>query len=264
MHKPKYAIITSKQDPAGRNIRSNLLQLEIPENVILYETEKEIVRHENIDHEPELKDSDLFIFASKHQSKSGIPSFSVHPIGNFGSADLGGKKQELCISMPGFMKQAFLLMKERAPLEYDVIYEATHHGPYLEKPSMFIEIGANEEEWNNKESGAIMAEIILETISKGSIESSRSVPALCIGGQHTCTNFLKIIQNSKYSLAHCCPKYALNDLDDKMLSQCIKKSNEKIKIALIDWKGLGEHKERIIKLLDDNNIEYLRTDKVMK
>ncbi len=262
MHKThRYAIITSSLDPAGRNMRENLLKLDIPENITLYETDKEIVRHENIDEESELIHCDFFIFASKHQSKSGIPSFSVHPISNFGSADLEGKKKELCISMPGLMKQAFLLMKEKAPLEYDVIYEATHHGPFLEKPSMFIEIGARESEWNNKEAGQIMAEIILETIKSGPAES---IPAVCIGGQHTCTNFLKIIQNTKYSLAHCCPKYALDLLDDNILIQCIKRSNETVKIALVDWKGLGEHKERVVKMLDDNNIEFIRTDKIGK
>jgi len=264
MKTPRYAIINSSLDPAGKNIRGNLLKLEIPSNVILYETDKEIVRHECIDREPELKDCDFFIFASKHQSKSGIPSFSVHPIGNFGSADFGGKERELCISMPGIMKRAFLLMKYKAPLEYDIIYEATHHGPYLEKPSVFIEIGTSEKEWNNKEAGAIMAEIILETIKLGPVESENSIPAICIGGQHTCTNFLKIMQKTQYSLSHCCPKYALDHLNDEMLLQCIKKSNEPVKTVLLDWKGLGEHKERVIKMLEDNKLEYIRIDKIGK
>ena len=36
---------------------------------------------------------------------------------------------------------------------------------------------------------------------------------------------------------------------------------EKDIIVMFDWKGLGEHKERIKRILEEMNINYERTDK---
>ena len=43
------------------------------------------------------------IFLSMHKSESGRKSLTVHPIGNFGGADYGGKKGALVPSMPGMI-----------------------------------------------------------------------------------------------------------------------------------------------------------------
>lgn len=246
----KYAIITSKQDPAGRNMKKHLEALGFD----VHETEKEIVYAENIDKEV---NADFLVFASKHQSRSKIPSLSVHPIGNWEKADMGGKSKKLCYSMPGLMKRAYLLMKQKQPRGFDVIYEATHHGPFVEKPAMFIEIGSTEKEWNNPELGKLMAGIIKEMLEYGPVSSK---PAVCLGGPHTCTNFLKAVEKSDYSIAHCCPKHSLKYLNKDMMQQAFEKSYEKPEIVILDWKGLGKNKEQIKDLL--NGINFIRVDKI--
>ena len=43
-----------------------------------------------------------------------------------------------------------------------------------------------------------------------------------------------------------------------------KKLNEKFDFILLDWKGLGKEKQRIINLLKNLNLEFRRTDKILK
>ena len=139
----KVEIIVSKKDAAGMNI-AEFLKNENLNGASLHFMEEESVFCEDIDNEI---DADLFIFATKHQSASGVPSLCVHTPGNWGKADYGGKDKELGIAPASYLKAAFLklveLSKERE-LNYEVIQECTHHGPFISKPCMFIEIGSTE------------------------------------------------------------------------------------------------------------------------
>ena len=96
--------------------------------------------------------AELFIFASQHKSQAGVHSLSVHSIGNFGKA-MGSGRDNYLVPSPAFvMGECFRLLSEKAKEEsagYAVILEATHHGPVLEKPSMFIEIGSDEEHYKD-------------------------------------------------------------------------------------------------------------------
>ena len=49
------------------------------------------------------KKIDNIIFLSKHKAASGRPSLTVHPIGNWGSADYGGKKGRISGAAPEWM-----------------------------------------------------------------------------------------------------------------------------------------------------------------
>ena len=142
-------------------------------------------------------------------------------------------------------------------LNFDVVNEATHHGPYLGKPSLFIEIGSTKQEWNNQDAGKIVAETIIEAIKS---KRKRVEVAVGIGGLHTCTNFNKIISNRDISIAHFCPKYALEFLNENMIHEAIKKTIEKVDFLLLDWKGLKSEKDRIIRIIRDLGIDYRKTN----
>ena len=47
---------------------------------------------------------------------------------------------------------------------YEVSVEAVHHGPYLDKEVMFIELGSNEKDWGNKEEGKLICDMVLQEI----------------------------------------------------------------------------------------------------
>ena len=61
------------------------------------------ITHDNLDNEIKTQlgiTPDLMIFLSRHTSQMGKPSLTVHPIGNYGPADYGGKPQTLVPSAP--------------------------------------------------------------------------------------------------------------------------------------------------------------------
>src|SRR3989344_1475102 len=171
------AIIASKKDAAGMNIREQLLSLfdfkettEKFENnpvfefkdIRLYTAETESIYLENVDKKI---DAYLFVFATKHQSKEGVHSLSCHIPGNWDKADAGGKDRKLCIAPAVLLKAAFLeLNKLGKELHHELTLEVTHHGPYLEKPCMFIEIGSDEDNWQNKEAGKVISQVIIHLL----------------------------------------------------------------------------------------------------
>lgn len=263
-----YAIISSKLDPASVNIKKFLIEgfdfretdivfenesVYIKGNIKLYTLNKELVFCEKLDKKI---DADVFIFASKHQSKTQIPSLTVHSIGNWGKAELGGKDCTLVQNSALFQSDLFINL-QRNMLKFDVVNEATHHGPYLGKPSVFIEIGSAEKEWNNEDAGKVVANAIIEATK---VKRKGGEVAVGVGGLHTCTNFNKSISNRDVSIAHFCPKYALEFLNEEMIHEAIKKTIEKVDYLILDWKGLKSEKERIIRIIRDLGIDYRKTN----
>ena len=267
-----FAIIASSKDPAGINIKDNLLELfdfeKIDEkfddngvyqnkNIKLYLTNDELVYSENID---ERINADFLIFASKHRSKENTPSFAVHAIGNWNEARLGGKEKQLCPSSAVLLKNMFIELNENAKnTDYEITLEATHHGTFVEKPAVFVEIGSTEKEWNEKQNGEIIAKTIMNAIKN---ENKNYKIAIGIGGPHYCSNFNKIALSTDIALSHICPKYSLQSLGEELISQAIKKTKEKVDFFVLDWKGLGTEKQRIIEMLNKLNIKYERSDKI--
>lgn len=246
-------IIISKKDIASLNIKDHLTKF----NLNICTIEKESIYAENID--KEIK-ADLFIFATKHQSKTGIPSLSVHSPGNWSKAEFGGKDKTLCRAPASLLKTAFLeINKLKQDLNYEVVMEITHHGPFLEKPCMFIEIGSSSPQWKDKLAGEVIANAINNIVSK---PTEKYRIALGIGGLHTCPNFNKILLNTDIALGHICPKYMLPHLTEDLISQAIEKTQEKVDFILLDWKGLGKEKQRVKEMLNNLNLEYKRTDKL--
>ncbi|MBI2650591.1 hypothetical protein HYX04_04720 [Candidatus Woesearchaeota archaeon] len=271
------AIIASSKDPAGINIRNNLIELfdfemlnekfnnnqvhqydRIKNKIIrLYLTNYDLIFSENIDKKI---DADILIFISKHRSKENTPSFAVHPIGNWGSADFGGEENKLCFSSAVLLKNLFAELNENAKGSgYEITLEATHHGPYVEKPAVFIEIGSTEKEWDDISNGKIIAKTIINALNN---QSNNHKIAIGIGGPHYCNNFNKIVLRTDIALSHICPKHHLDKLSEELINQSIEKTKEKIDFILLDWKGLGAEKQRIVDLLKNLNLEVKRTEQV--
>jgi len=252
----KTAIIASKKDLAGLNIASFLEKEDLSKyNSKLYLVEKESIYNENIDKEIE---ADQFIFATKHQSEKKVHSLSCHAPGNWGKAEAGGKDRKLCIAPAILLKNAFLELNKLAKnLNHEVTLEVTHHGPYLEKPCFFIEIGSDEKNWQNKEAGKIISEVILNLLKNN---NNNYKVAFGIGGPHYANTFNRRTLTTDIALGHICPKYQLKNLDKEMILQAIEKTTPKPDFILLDWKGLGKEKQRIMDLLKELNLEYKRTD----
>ena len=218
------AIIISKKDIASVNISKILLSsyewekegdVYIHGNRILYFIEDEHLYHDNVDIELEELgyDIDTIIFASRHSSKEERKTLSVHPIGNFGKAIYGGRDAELVKTNPLLMRNALKLLKEKNDIGYSVSYEATHHGPYLEKPTFFIEVGSTSRQWNDMHACRIVAEVIME------MKEEESEVAIGIGGGHYAPRFTDIALKKDIAFGHIAARYAIEYLNEEMLKK---------------------------------------------
>jgi len=192
----------------------------------------------------------LLIFASRHSSVSGIPTLSVHTPGNLAEAELGGLPRKVSISPASAMKDALLEMsrlREEMELDYKVSYECTHHGPSLDVPTMFAELGSSPKQWKDTKAAEAVAHSVMAAVSKRS-----SFPtALGIGGPHYNEKFTRIALSTQTAFGHIIPKYAIPLVDAEIIEQCVERTMETVESAILDWKGIrGADKDRLISALD--------------
>lgn len=268
-----FAIIVSRKDIAGMNIKESLLSLfdfkktetEFEydnvyefENMRLYTLNDDTVHAEDIDKKI---NADFFIFATRHSAQAGVKTLSLHTPGNWDNAEMGGMNRRLCIASPFYLKEGFKLLEKNNNIDFDVTLEVTHHGPYLDKPCMFIEIGSGEQEWKNKDAANVIAKTIIELVSK---EKKNYVNVIGIGGTHYGTNFNKIMSRTEIAVSHICPKYMLEVLSTVMIKQAIDRTDGKIDYILLDWKGLGQEKQRIGEMVESMDIHYKKVRDFLK
>jgi D-aminoacyl-tRNA deacylase len=198
-------------------------------------------------------DLELVIFISRHSSLSGTPTLSVHAPGNLGEAELGGLPRKVSVSPANAMREALLTMmrgKEQRKLEYEVCYEGTHHGPSLDVPTMFAELGSRPQQWNDVEAAWIVANSTMNAIMRFGDHKTRV--ALGIGGPHYNPKFTRMAMEEGFAFGHIIPKYAIAKINSAILRQCIERTREKVEMIILDWKGIkGEDKEALVDLLED-------------
>jgi D-aminoacyl-tRNA deacylase len=203
---------------------------------------------ENLDKEIESKlgiKTKQTIFISRHTSEMEKPTLTVHPIGNYGEAQFGGKPKTLVKSAPRLMTHLLRLIKKNLQstnLTYQVCYEVTHHGPYIETPTFFVEVGSTEREWNKKEPAKIIAQSILELLGKYHYEEdfSDDIPILLgIGGGHYAPRFTDVVFEKKAAFGHMIPSYQIKagNIDSEMFEKTLD-ATPNVKAAYIHKKAL--------------------------
>ena len=260
----KYLIVASKKDFAGVNITTQLSQFG---SFNFYLVEEDMLYNENLDLE-KINEYDFVIFASKHKSEKEEKTLSIHSPGNWRKADFGGFEGKVCPSSAIFQKQMFEKLNENAKRfnlnNYKFTLEATHHGPLISKPCVFIEIGSTETEWKDRRAGFVIAKTIEETIS-GFKENPYNEVAVAIGGPHYCPNFNKIQLKSNVAISHVIPGYIMPITED-MIKESIGKTYEEVDFVVLDWKGLGksENRQEVIDILEKNYISWKKSGEISK
>lgn len=260
-----YLIVASKLDKAGTNITTQMSQF--GNDYKFYLVDEEIIFDKNIDKE-KINQYDFIIFASKHQSEKGGKTLSIHAPGNFRNADFGGEKGKVCKTSALFQKQFFEKLQENAKKfhldDYSITLECTHHGPLIDKPCVFVEIGATEVEWRDTKAAFVMAKTISEMIS-GFRENPYNEIAVGLGGPHYCPNFNKIQLNSNVAISHIISQNVF-PFTEEMIKEAIAKTEEEVDFVLLDWKGLGtsEQRQEMLNILDKLYINHKRTSDVEK
>jgi len=262
-----YLIIASKMDKAGINITTELSQFGnfhfyLVDNLI----DSEIIFTENLDLE-KINEYDFVIFASKHKSEKNEKTLSIHAPGNWRDAKFGGQEKRVCKTSALFQKQLFEKLKtnaEKSYLKYDVTLECTHHGPLINKPCVFIEIGSTENEWKDKRAGFVVAKAISETIESFK-ENPYNEIAIGIGGPHYCPNFTKIQLKSNIAISHVIPQYVF-PITEEMVKEAIGGTEEDVDFILLDWKGLGnaEQRKQALEVLNKFYIQKKKTSEISK
>ena len=242
-------IISSTEDPASTNIKNSLLEQTTWDehgtfynspvfrhasmnNLVIVTIPDKKIRHENIDteiYEQLHIEPKIAIFLSRHRSKMGEPTLTVHPIGNFGDAKFGGKPKTLIPAAPRMMTHLLRLIKKNlqpTDLKYQVCYEVTHHGPFLKIPTLFVEVGSTEIQWQQKEPASIIASSLLELLAKYHYEEEypNDIPVLLgIGGGHYAPRFTEVALAKKIAFGHMIPTYQIDggNIDDEILEKTI-------------------------------------------
>ena len=208
-----------------------------------------------------------FVFLSRHAARSGVPALTCHSTGNFGPAALGGRDGQVAVPYPE-MHGAYMRLLHEARAEFggfEITIEATHHGPTdLERPSVFVEVGTTEAQWTDDALCASVAKIArraAESVAGGAAGGPARPPrAVCLGGlggTHYPKKFTDAVVQGRYDLGTVVPRHALEFLDEKMLAHVLER-NAPVDAALVDAKGLGGHKARVLGMLESAGLEVVR------
>ncbi len=273
----KFLIVSSKQDIAGTNITTQLSQFR--KNSLLetiskgkkffdfHLVEESALYRKNLNL-AKINEYDFVIFASTHKSKTNEKTLSVHAPGNWGKADLGGEPEKVCKTSALFQKQIFQKLKENAHKYdlrgYKITLECTHHGPLIDKPCIFIEIGSTELEWKNRRAGFVVAKTISDTIEKFK-ENPYNEVAIGVGGPHYCPGFTKLQLKSNVAFSHVIPQYVV-PITEEMIKEAWEKTEEEPDFVVVDWKGLGisEERQKVIDILEKNHFPWKKTKEITR
>jgi len=259
-----YLIIASKLDKAGINITTQMSQFG---DFNFYLVDNEVIYTENLNLE-KINNYDFIIFASRHRSEKGGKTLSIHAPGNWKKADFGGQQGKVCKTSALFQKQYFEKLKANVEefhvKNYDLTLECTHHGPLINKPCVFIEIGGTEREWKDRKAAFVVARAIYETM-RDFKENPYNEIAIGIGGPHYCPNFTKIQMKSNIAISHVIPQYVF-PLTEEMVKEAIAGTDEDIDLILLDWKGLGnsEQRQQTMEVVDKFYIQKKKTSEISK
>jgi|BEDMetMinimDraft_1075159.scaffolds.fasta_scaffold00603_4 D-aminoacyl-tRNA deacylase len=166
------------------------------------------------------------VMISRHYSASGIPTFTVHHVGNPTGQALGGRPFCLGTAHPRLARSILLQLRG---MEIPVTYEATHHGPTPEAPLVFAELGSREEMWGNERLVRTLADAVVRGID--SYKDLNCEIAVGMGGGHYAPTFTNM---DTHCFGHIISKHHLRETTDDVLRQAMVKSIEPVKEVILN------------------------------
>jgi D-aminoacyl-tRNA deacylase len=166
------------------------------------------------------------IFPSRHVAASGKPSLTVHPIGvMYHGVDeevpFGGKPGRAPppnTRLGPWFRELLAIDVQNIRDTFEISLEVTHHGPWLNAPSLFIEIGSTPNEWPHETAAELLADVIWRGlgldggsgIGDWDEERNRGEKVLIgLGGGHYAIRLCSVASNSGIWLGHMLANYAL-------------------------------------------------------
>ena len=137
-------------------------------------------------------------------------------------------------------------LKNEWNLNYKVCYECTHHGPSLNVPTMFVELGSSLPQWKDSKAAEAVAHAAMQAATNENTYSA----VLGLGGPHYNEKFTKLSLREDVAFGHMIPKHMIGRVNLEVLRQCIERTLEKVELAVLDWKGIkGADKQPLMEKL---------------
>lgn len=262
----RVALAYSKRDPAGSGIARKVRDLAGEEFTLsdksceLLELDREILYLK----EDSFSGFDYLIVLSRHSGTPDHPIFTAHAPGNFGTAKYGGDHFKLSVAIPSLMKEYLIAASRRAgEIGYWVGFEPTHHGPTLDLPTAFLEIGCDERAWSDENGLRAASESVLDAIE--SWREGKFISAVAFGGPHINDHFTKVELLTRFAIGHAARKLDAEWVDEEMVRQAVSRSSEPVSHAIVDSKGLrGEDRVRVEEALRKLGVNVLRVRRVLR
>lgn len=165
------------------------------------------------------------IFPSRHVAASGQASLTLHPIGvphlplgevgPYGG--WGGHAPPPSTRLAPWWK--LLLKRGRTDpnvADFDLSLEVTHHGPFLETPCLFIEVGSTEATWGHEGAAHVLATIMREGLLLqpeetvwNALKHRGQTVVITLGGGHYAPRANLLGEHDGIWLGHMLATYAL-------------------------------------------------------
>lgn len=255
-------LVAYRADPAGYNMAAYLSES-------MEKVDEELYRGKNFDLAiiptpaisadwlEERYSYDGFVFLSKHAAESGTLALTCHSTGNFSEAKFGGSPRQVAVPHPHLQKYYMRRLWEKREefSKFEITIEATHHGPTaLSKPALFIEIGTTQKEWDDRELCRRVAALVEEVVG-------RQVPhhkvAICFGGTHYPSKFNTELIEGEFALGTVVPRHAFDSVDEDLFTHILER-NAEARHAMVDWRGLGQGKQKIASLIQNAGLEMIK------
>lgn len=165
------------------------------------------------------------IFPSRHSAASGQASLTLHPIGiphmpagELGTyGGIGGRAPPPNSRLAPWWRMLKQRWADQPELSnFDLSLEVTHHGPYLDAPSLFIEVGSTEATWGHIGAAHLLATIIHDGLFEPSMgpswnesEHRDSLVLVTLGGGHYAPRANVLASYDGVWLGHMLATYAL-------------------------------------------------------
>lgn len=237
-------ILCSEADDASVNLRDSLLRASLwgqaevfphglvvkhlTRDVHILSIEKTHVHADSIDmiHEKEVSCGiNEVLVLSRHVSSTDTPAITLHAIGLPGiyppgaPGKSGGINGQLVPPSPRFGALYREMLKEariqKLDKYFDLTLEATHHGPVLYSPTLYIEIGSTHSDWNREDALNLWAVVLCKVLGLnggtplGSWKGEGDV-MVGLGGGHYAPRHKAVAEKGKIWLGHVLAGYSLD------------------------------------------------------
>ena len=235
-------LLASQEDPASLNILSEVMEIEgwggieeMPHGKVSRHDsgEAEVLLIEglhiwadgiDLEHESVTGyDVEDVLVLSRHVSASETPALTLHAIGVPGeiphgniarSGGITGKVVPPSTMFAHLFRTMSRIAKEnKLDQEYDITLEATHHGPLLDKPTLYVEIGSTLDRWEDIRAARVWAKTISQCLGLESEKSLRwsgsGEVMLGLGGGHYAPRHKAVISETEVWVGHILANYAL-------------------------------------------------------